>query len=344
MADHPDFGSFRLLPFLFHHLKAQDIEDPLMMKSKGIARRNWYKNQKYFRSLEHLLRALHQADIDCMFLCGSTFALNYHRDYTLDAEANLTILIPLEQMWIAFKQLQIMGWQPAKQLLKPVLTPYLAANWLHIFQDAAGRKIYLHWHLLPVCRTVEADTDFWDGAITAAIHVVPVHILNPADQLLYSCVEDHSSYELSNFLRVIDVMLIIRATPDLDWDRLISQAKKHRLVVPLIRMLSYIQDTLKDPLPPTIWQQLRSLPISWREQLEYRLRSSNLLLGRHFWKLGFNYRRHTEGDSLAQSLLGFPRYLQHYWLLPTLGQVPGKAMSILRQHLPRRFSLSRSIV
>ena len=344
MADHPDFGSFRLLPFLFHQLIAQGIDDPVMMKLKGIARQNWYKNRRFFYNVEPTLQALYKVGIECMLLCGPVFALNYHQDYALGAENNLSILVPMEQVRPAFEQLQMMGWQPAKQLLEPMHKPYLAANWLHIFQDATGCKIYLHWHLLPACRTVEADTDFWNRTITTAIHEVPVHILNPADQLLYSCVEDHSSHELSNFLRAIDVMLIIRATPDLDWDRLISQAEKHRLVVPLMAVLSYIQDILDDPLPPMVWQRLLTLSISWQEQLEYRLRTSNPLLGRQFWQLWFDYRRHTGIDSLVQSLLGFPRYLQHFWQLPSLRQVPGQAISIIRQHLRRRFSLSRRIV
>jgi hypothetical protein len=306
-----------------------------MMKLKGIARRNWYKNQGFFRSLVPPLQALHEAGIECILLYGPAFALN-HTDYALNSETNLAILVPTRQTRQAINQLQALGWQPEKNLTESLLEPYLAADWRHVFQDAAGRRIHLHWHLLPECRTAEAEADFWEGAVVTKVHDVPVRILNPADKLLHSCVEDSSSLELSNFLRAIDVMLIIKTNPNLDWDRLISQAEKQRLVVPLLAALNYIQDTLDEPLPPAIWQRLRSLPVSQQEQLEYRLKTSRPLLWRRFWRLWFDYRRYTASASLAQALLGFPRYLQHFWRLPRLLHVPRRAMSITYQRLGRR--------
>lgn len=344
MADHPDFGSFRLLPILFRQLRTNGVDDPIMMKLKGIVRQNWYKNQRFFYHIEPLLQALHEAGLECLLLYGAAFASNYNRDYVLGTEMNLSILVSLEQVRPAIEKLQDLGWQPENQLWEPLLEPFLAANWMQTFQDATGRKINLNWHLLPECRTVEAGNDFWDKAITTTIHDVPVRVLNPADQLLHCCVADHSSNELSNFLRAIDIMLIIKATPDLDWDRLISQAEKYHLVVPLLTVLGNIQDTLKDPLPPVVWLRLRSLPISWQERLEYRLRTSHPILWRRFWQQWFNYLRHTEGVSLAQGLLGFPQYLQHFWRLPALRQVPRQTIAILRQHLHRRFSLFRRVV
>jgi hypothetical protein len=270
-------------------------------------------------------------------LYGPAFALN-HTDYALNSETNLAMLVPTRQTRQAINQLQALGWQPEKNLPETLLEPYLAANWRHVFQDSAGRRIHLHWHLLSECRTAEAEVDFWEGAVVTKVHDVPVRILNPADQLLHSCVEASSSLELANFLRAIDVMLIIKARPNLDWDRLISQAEKHRLVVPSLAVLNYIQDTLDEPLPATVWQRLRSLPVSQQEQLECRLKTSRPLLWRRFWRFWFDYRRHTVSASFAQALFGFPRYLQHFWRLPTLSQVPGQAMAILRQRLRRRFS------
>jgi len=171
------------------------------------------------------------------------------------------------------------------------------------------------------------------------VHDVPVRILNPAAQILHSCVEDNSTVELSNFRRAIDVMLIIKTTPDLDWDRLLTQAEKYRLVVPLLTTLNYIQGTLDKPLPPAVWQRFQSLSISWQDRLEYRLKRSRPQLWRRFWQVWFDYRRQTSQVSLIESLLGFPRHLQHFWRLSDLHQVPGLAISILRERLHRRFSI-----
>ncbi|MCB9100898.1 MAG: nucleotidyltransferase family protein [Anaerolineales bacterium] len=337
MVDHPDLGSFRLLPCLFHHLKAQDIDDPFLMKFKGIARRNWYKNQRFFRSLAPPLQALHEAGIECMLLYGPVFALRYYTDYALSSETNLAVWVPIKQARLAIKQLQRLGWQPERRLPDALIESYLAADWMHVFRDAAGRRIHLHWHLLPECRTSQADTDFWNEAITTKVHDVPVRILNPADQILHSCVEYHSTAEPSHFLRAVDVMLIMSTTPDLDWERLLTQAEKHHLVIPLLAVLHYIQAALNQPLPPAVWQRLKSRPISRQERLEYSLKQSRPLLWRRFWQVWFDYRRCTAPVSLIQGLLAFPRYLQHLWRLPDLHRVPGQALSILHERLRHRF-------
>lgn len=337
MADHPDFGSFRLLPFLFHHLKAQDIDDPVMMKLKGIARRNWYKNQHFFRTWAPQLQALHKAGIECMLLSDPALALDYYGDFALESEADLAILVPTEQARPAIKQLQTLGWRPKYHRPDALLEPHQPAKSMHVFRDAPGRRIHLHWHLLPACRTAEAEADFWGGAIETKVHDVPVRILNPADQILYSCVEDHFIIEPTDFLRAIDGMLMIRTTPDFDWDRLLSQAEKYHLVMPLLEVMRYIQDTLDEPLPPSVWQRLRSLPISRQERFEYSLKSSRLLWWRRFWEIWFDYRRHTPQPSFVRSLPGFPRYLQRAWPLPGPRQIPRRLMAIVRRRLRRRF-------
>jgi hypothetical protein len=128
MADHPDFGSFRLLPFLFHHLKAQGIDDPVMMKLKGIARRNWYKNQQFFRSWAPQLQALHAAGIECMLLAGPALALDYYGDYALDSEDDLAILVPTQQARSAIKQLQTLGWRPMYHRPDALVEPHQVAK------------------------------------------------------------------------------------------------------------------------------------------------------------------------------------------------------------------------
>jgi hypothetical protein len=333
MADHPDLGSFRLLPLLFHHLNTQGIDDPLMMKLKGIARRNWYLNQRFFHSVTAPLQALNEALIKCMLLYEPALALHYESKYALRSEIDLPVLIPFEQVRQAMKQLQDMGWRPVKQIPDALLERYLAATWRHLFQDAAGRRIHLHWQFLPARRTAEFEADLWESAVRTNLHDVPVHILNPADQLLHSCVAQDSLVPRSNFLRAIDATIIIRATPDLDWNRLLVQAKKQRLAVPLSAVLGYLQAALNQPLPPAFWNRLQFLPVSRQERLEHRLKNSRSQVWRRSWQLGFDYRRQSATGSLMKDAIGFPRHLQHYWRLSHIRQVPARAISVLRRRL-----------
>ena len=160
MEDHPDLGSFRLLPQLYHNLHSLGIYDPIMMKLKGIARQNWYQNQQFFRNVAPLLRALHEASIACLLLNGPAIALHYYSEYALGPEKNLAILVRAKQVCQAMERLQHLGWQPEKQIPDGLLEPYLAAAWRHVFQDTAGRRIHLHWGLPLACCMAEGEADF----------------------------------------------------------------------------------------------------------------------------------------------------------------------------------------
>src|SRR6185436_7611172 len=51
MDDYPDAGSFQLLPQLPRNLQNQEVDDPLLLKFKGVARQSWFKNQQTFSTL-----------------------------------------------------------------------------------------------------------------------------------------------------------------------------------------------------------------------------------------------------------------------------------------------------
>ena len=337
MEEHPDLGAFRLLPAVYHNLQSLDIDDSMMMKLKGIARRNWYQNQRFFRSVAPPLQALHEVGFKCMLLGGPAIVLRYYSEYALGSEAALAILVPATQARQTFEQLQLLGWQPEKPLPDTLIESYLAAGRMHSFRDATGRGIQLYWHLLPECLSTQADADFWAGAVKTKLHDVPVYIPNPADQILHICAENVITINSYPFLRTIDIMFIYMANPDLDWGRLLSYAEKFHLVMPVLKVLSYFQNNLDEPLPPAIWQQFLSLSTSQRDRLEYRLKTSRIPLWRRFWQIWFDYQRRTSSTSLWQDILGFPQYLQHYWRLSEPRHVFNQGLFVILQYLRRAF-------
>src|SRR3990172_6475884 len=66
-----DAGTYRLLPLVYHNLRALGVDDPLMSKLRGIYRREWYKNQMLFHTIAEVLRLFHAAGIETMILKGS---------------------------------------------------------------------------------------------------------------------------------------------------------------------------------------------------------------------------------------------------------------------------------
>ena len=66
MDDYPDPGSFQLLPQLYRNLQHQGLDDPLILKLKGIARQSWFRNQRNFSLLAPHLQMLKEAGMEVL--------------------------------------------------------------------------------------------------------------------------------------------------------------------------------------------------------------------------------------------------------------------------------------
>lgn len=333
MDDHPDLGSFRLLPQLYRNLSGQGVKDPLMMRLKGVGRQGWLKNQQFFDSAAQLFQHLHQANIKAMLLYGPAIALKYSPDYRLESTAILPVLVPAHQAGAAAECLRRHGWNSETGLQPSSIKPHLNQAYMHNFDDSLGRRIQLHWHLLPECCSLKADDDFWAGAIETQIRDTPVYVLNPTDQLFHICAQD-TVVSTTLFLRAIDAMFVLQAAQDeINWERLIAQAKKRRLVVPVMKALGFLRQNLGEVIPPEILTQLQTLPIARWESLEYQSKNSPLMAWRRSSRLWFNYLRYSNGSGLAAKLTGFPKYLQHYWCLEHFGDMPRRFIGSVQYRL-----------
>jgi len=334
MDDHPDPGSFRLLPPLYRNLQRLNVDDPLLMKLKGIVRQRWYKNQQFFRSTVPTLQQLHQAGIEPLLLYGPALALYYHSDYTLDGGTVLSILVRPEQAVKTIHLLQDSGWVSEARLPQSLIEPYTTVGFMHLFQDSIQRRLQLHWHLLPECCQSEVDASFWQEALLTDVNDVPVYVLSPTDQLLHICVQDTSTVEMTPFLRAIDAMLVIEAAKDdIDWNRLIAQARQYHLTLPLLHIFDYLQTNLDNPIPKDIYQQLRATPVARWQRIEFKSKNSVNIVSRRLSRLWFNYFRRNTKRSLLANVAGFPKYLQQYWRLKSFWEVPRQAVSAAQARL-----------
>ncbi len=257
MADHPDIGSFRLLPTLWRRLLADGIDDPVLSKLKGIARRNWFQNQRFFRSWAPLLGSLHEAGIPCLLLSGPSLALTL-RDYALLTESVLGLLVRPRQARQAVEHLQAAGWRPKKQLPVPLTESYVARTRMLGLRNEESCEVRFHWRLsTPLCG---AGSDCWDHAVQVSAHGIPLAVLSPADQILYCCTEDSLTPDRPMFLRAVDVMLLIHGEARIDWERIVEQARAPSVAVPLLEVMCYLQSVLDARIPPPVWEQLVSLP------------------------------------------------------------------------------------
>lgn len=320
-----DQGSYRLLPLAYRNLARFGASDPLMPRLKGIYRRAWYENHMLFHKRAALLSALGAAGIPTLLLKGAAVAPVYYRDYGLRPLGDFDFLVPTAQAQAALRVLDDLGFRSSErrsQTFKPV---YLAAVHGFPFADAEGREVDLHWHVLAESCEPDADDDFWAAAQLVTIGDTVSCALSPADQLLHTCVHGVRWNPIPPMRWVADAITILRAAPDLDWERLVEQTRRRRLVIQMREALDYLARAFAAPVPASVLARLRALPVSRSEQQEYNVLTQPqeaLPAPRRVWLHYRRYVRSARPTYLWEQPLGFARFLQYTWGLDRMADIP----------------------
>ena len=314
-----DAGSQRLLPQLYRNIQAHATGDPLLERLKGVYRHAWSAHGMFFSDARRLLEALARADIPAVVLDGSALVTLYYRDHGARAIDSMVIMISPDDVPRAAKVLAGEGWGSAEpeRLTRP--GPYTSQARLL----GARRPVDLLWDPFPEGCHPDIRGAFWENAEPAEIAGIRSQVLAPADELLRVCVRASRWEEPPPFRRLADALLLVRvAGPRVDWLRLVSQARRARVVLPVFASLSLLREVLDAPVPDETLRQLRAERPGAGEWLEQRVRESpRPRLGR-LPDLLFRYRRLTAPGGSWTAQPGLVRYLQDAWGVRWAWQLP----------------------
>jgi hypothetical protein len=329
--DQLDSGSLRLLPLLHRNLRQHGVKDPLMGKLKGIHHMTWYRNHRLLRNMASVVSFLQDIGLPTMVLKGVALILLHYRDHGLRPVGDVDVLVPTKDAFAATDLLMGSGWSSDKLKSPGLLTEtYLAQRHAVVLTDAAGQQFDLHWHVLADSCGAEADQEFWEGALEVKLDGVSTHALNPTDQLLHVCAHGARWASPPGFQWAADAMIVLRtAEPEIDWSRLLSQVRKHRLVLPLRSTLAYLRDALDASVPSEVMRSLQVMPVTELERLEYEARISPWAARGPWGELRFDYLRYSllmQVAGLPPRLAGFPGFLMRTWGLEHLWQLPLSAV------------------
>ena len=201
---------------------------------------------------------------------------------------------------------------------------------------ATDQAIDLHWHVIHECRQPNADDKFWEGAVALKINEVTTCALSPADQLLHIFAHGIKWNPVPPFRWIADAMTVVRSSHSvIEWNRLITLAKEHRLVLPVRDALDYLGDKLDAPLPLYVLQTFKNIPTSRIERIEYKYKTENYLqkpLG-YMPVIWFDYSRLSRDKTLPLKVIGFVRYLQSFWGAESIWRLPIYAISMTGRKL-----------
>jgi hypothetical protein len=259
-----DAGALRLLPLVYRNLTAHGAAAGASLgRLRGVYRQTWYRNQLVIGRLADLLRQLQEAGIDTLMLKGVPLALAYYGDVAARPMADADVLVRASQGGRAFEMATAAGWRAEGE---PGPSRFTAARAL---RDGLGIELDLHTHVLHECLGGGDDDVFWDRARPIDVGGVAVRTLAPADQLLHVIVHGCRRATVPPVRWVADAIVVMRASGDeLDWSRLVVEARARRLTRILARALRFLRKTFHAPVPEDAIAALAGSPVSITERLE----------------------------------------------------------------------------
>jgi hypothetical protein len=316
-------GGRRLLPLLGAALARLGIDDPVVARLGAERRAVLERNHVLFAAARPLIETLRGAGIDTLVLKGGALARTRYADPGLRPMADVDVLVPTARAQEAIGVLAGAGWAPRVPITAGFVRMQHAANLRS--RTAEGAKCDLHWHAYWECCHEGADDDLWAASVPLDWDGAATRMLAPADQLVHVCVNGSRRAGRPSITWVADALLILRAG-DVDWPRVLAQARARRFVLRVRLMLRYLRRAFDAPVPREALDGLGAAPVSRLERLEHWAGNRRPgLLGElpAYW---CNYRRFRERSAIG-SPLGFVRYLQQVWRVASLGDVARGAAS-----------------
>lgn len=320
-----DQGQRRLLALLYKRLSHLGTDDPALKILKGFYRMTWYKNQMLIHAGDSAVRHLNEAGIPVIILKGAALIAMYYKDVGLRFMSDFDILVPAENAVTAIRLLIQGGWRLDHLYdgvpLGEIPRAYHAANLV----NPGGRRVDLHWNLLLECQYPDADRSLWDGSVPVKINGLTSRALKPADQLFHVCVHGARWSPLPPIRWIADALTMLAASgPSMDWDRLVHQTAKRRLVLPLRATLKYLAEIFDAPIPNKVLDCLQDLTPRSTDAIEYYFstRPPGLLGGLPIFLA--NYLRNADQSGItgfSNRLKGFLDFLRIRWGLKNRRQV-----------------------
>jgi len=239
-----DTSSQRVLALLAERLGDQRV-DAVAAKVKRIARFTWLRSQVLLERTAPAVRGLTESGVPVMLIKGA--AVLAHTDWRVARRPmdDLDVAIPRALAREATEALMGCGFQPWFVPTRAHLDETHAMT----FRDAAGEEIDLHWHVLHGSLHASSDDDFWAAAQPAALRDVPCSVLCREDALFQAVTQGREFSETHPLRWAADAAELLRGAPAFDWERVIEQARRHRLTRELRDALDVLADVTAEPLP-----------------------------------------------------------------------------------------------
>ncbi len=325
--DHPDGGSFRLLPLVHKNLAAHGYQGAQSATLRGIHRQAWSRNQVLFHQVRPFLEEARAAGTPVLLLKGAALAFQVYPDAGCRPMNDLDVLVPASSARQLWEKLESAGWRAVYWRPQPLRESFFRFRHAMDFEAPKGGRVDLHWHALSVCCHSRADELFWQDLRPLEFQGIPVQTCSPTAHLLNLCVHGIVWNDAPPIRWIADAVLLLRRFPSLEWGSMIEAAVSLDIVPYLHRALAFLRSNFDVPVPAETLGRLESAPVSAAAAAEFA-RDSEPFAVRTAWEdlLAFyaRWRRALGGASPLRNAPGFVRHLQYAFELESASALAGQ--------------------
>ena len=325
--DTVDRASQRLLPLVYRNLRDNGVPESELRELKGCYERTRDESEGRLRAARPMVAALVDAGIDVLILKGAALARFYAGDLGLRPMRDIDLLVHPRDAGRTVAVLSGFGYEPSG-LGVECLTRF-AFRRIHARSLVAPGlpELDLHWHALHDSCQPAADDDFWQGAVPLDFEGIAVKALNAADQLLHVCVHSLQPEKRGNLRWYADAMRILCCeTEPIDWQRLLDQAVRRRLILQTRYRLECLRSAVAAPIPAETVRAFGRARTSWLERVEFRARTQERRPPGTIAQAVLAYQTEIR-QGHAESVGTFLRFLpRHLWATPRWWQMPAWAV------------------
>jgi len=253
------------MPLLYHNLSSIAPE-ALPPSALAQLRGYFYANARYCFHLIHelleLLDLFHAHGIPAIPYKGPVLAASIYGNPLLRQAGDLDILVPEGDVPQARRLLLARGYTqtwPQIPLSASQEAAHLRAKYdIKFTHRTSGVTVELHWSITPKYIAFPPDPRIlWDHLEHTYLTSKEVPSFPPEDLLLLLCAHgaNHCWVRLG---WLCDIAELIRAEPDLDWERVLAKARLWRAERMLFIGLTLAHDLLEAALPKAILREARS--------------------------------------------------------------------------------------
>ncbi len=269
-----EYSAFRAIPLLLAFLKREGLDDPDLLRMKGIERHIWASNTLRFKQLFLALTAIRRAGAPFVLLKGAALLARMPEITALRASEDYDVLVDPSCMTAVRRELEVAGFNTSAfgNLESGLQSKSIAG--LAVTLPGSSNEVDIHWRTLPDLRNPYLTDRVLRFAEQGTLHQNDVPIPSLAHQL-FICLARCEPWDKDECLtRLLEAyFLLSKYSSAVDWAELERLVAQYGLEARASACFEELAAVTSIAVPAAVRRRLR--PWSFLLRKEWAIRSAH---------------------------------------------------------------------